>query len=106
MGLTWEVSPKLGSEGFVDNQLLRVSMTRVKCVKSTHVNELRTKIACVKHIVMLKLYYTDSTGWVCLGSVGLVRRVWSGFLFGSVDSGLIYRWRPEDVCWRQDSLCN
>ena len=35
---------------WVGNRLLRISMTRVKCVKSTHVSEQRTRAACVKHV--------------------------------------------------------
>ena len=42
------------------NQLLRISMTRVKCVKSTHVSEQQTRAACLTRL-MLKQYYTDST---------------------------------------------
>ena len=35
---------------WVDNRLLRISMTRLKCVKSTHVSEQRTRAAYLKHV--------------------------------------------------------
>ena len=65
---------------WVCNRLVRVSMIRVKLVKSTHVSEQRTRTACVKHVgcancpiwtrrkvktVAIRWTGKDTVGFVC-----------------------------------------